>query len=179
MDLRCLNEGTTPTFERRGATSIIDLTFATERLIRQGVTWKVLQDETLSDHHAISVEVGDTVLAPRTLTARLDYRDIRRIRHNVVRGLDGLSRDGTDPTIFSKCLADAVARSRRPRNNTNRGRPVYWWEEVYEHWRICQRKRRTLQREERARRRAVCEDLWEVYKLARKRLRLEIKKLQA
>lgn len=61
VDLLLLNEGGTPTFERRGATSCIDITMVTQSLGSSVVKWTVSESYTGSDHNALIWEIRDRV----------------------------------------------------------------------------------------------------------------------
>ena len=54
------NEGNKPTFVRGNQTSCIDVTMCTEDLGGRIKKWRVLDDESLSDHRPIMFEVDRT-----------------------------------------------------------------------------------------------------------------------
>ncbi|XP_015120943.1 uncharacterized protein LOC107043811 [Diachasma alloeum] len=58
LDVVLLNSGENPTFERGGASSIINLTFVSSSLARGSCNWEVMDIYTASDHYTISWEVS-------------------------------------------------------------------------------------------------------------------------
>lgn len=50
--LVCMNNFNVPTFERRGITSTLDITLVSLKTAPL-ITWKILPNETLSDHRAL------------------------------------------------------------------------------------------------------------------------------
>ena len=58
-DLAVLNTGNGQTFRRGSASSIIDLTLCSQTLARKVVNWRILEEESLSDHLYIYFEVND------------------------------------------------------------------------------------------------------------------------
>ncbi|XP_018578181.1 uncharacterized protein LOC108916417 [Anoplophora glabripennis] len=59
MNLRILNEGKAPTFERGDSRSHIDITACTERLVAKIGKWRVMEEETLSLHKYIYFEASN------------------------------------------------------------------------------------------------------------------------
>lgn len=55
-NLVVMNVGNKPTFQREDSSSIIDITFATERAVRLVTGWEVMEEETLSLHNYIRYE---------------------------------------------------------------------------------------------------------------------------
>jgi len=74
-NLNVINVGNTPTFSNRIRNTIIDLTLTNNLSYSSISNWKVLDQDSLSDHSTISYEVRlqDT-------TAEDQYRNIRRLR---------------------------------------------------------------------------------------------------
>ncbi|XP_026479806.1 uncharacterized protein LOC113386230 [Ctenocephalides felis] len=58
LDVVLLNSGDKPTFEKGSASSIIDLTFVSNSLVRGICNWEVLDIYTASDHNAIIWEIS-------------------------------------------------------------------------------------------------------------------------
>ncbi|XP_015122576.1 uncharacterized protein LOC107045002 [Diachasma alloeum] len=58
LDVVLLNSGEEPTFEREGASSIVDRTVVSSSLTRGSGNWEVLNIFTASDHHEIIWEVS-------------------------------------------------------------------------------------------------------------------------
>jgi hypothetical protein len=59
LELTLMNTGNAPTFCRAKATSIIDLTFVSEGIADRGAKWRVSEEYTHCDHHAIVYEIKD------------------------------------------------------------------------------------------------------------------------
>lgn len=57
-NLQLINEGSAPTWQDRDSSSIIDLTLATTNLQRNIGKWKVIDEETHSDHNMITFDIG-------------------------------------------------------------------------------------------------------------------------
>ena len=56
-NLFLINEGDSPTWERGNLQDVIDLTFATRNVSRKVLFWKVLDQDSNSDHNYISMEI--------------------------------------------------------------------------------------------------------------------------
>lgn len=56
-NLVIVNHGESPPFKRRDYTSILDLTISTENLKQSITEWKVMEDESLSDHNYIFIRI--------------------------------------------------------------------------------------------------------------------------
>ncbi|CAD6216092.1 GSCOCG00011284001-RA-CDS [Cotesia congregata] len=71
FDFVIMNRGNTPTFRRAGARwSILDLTFATQRIAGVISDWAVLEEYTASDHQYISYTVNSVRGNPPTVPER-------------------------------------------------------------------------------------------------------------
>lgn len=60
-DMRLINMGLEPTCVRAQGESFIDLTWASPDLMERIKNWRVMQEETLSDHAYIRMEIDDLV----------------------------------------------------------------------------------------------------------------------
>lgn len=56
-NLFLVNEGDSPTWERNSSQDVIDITFSTQIISRKVKFWKVLDQESDSDHNYISMEI--------------------------------------------------------------------------------------------------------------------------
>lgn len=60
LNLTLMNEGTASTYRKGAASSIIDLTFISSVLTKEGCKWKVDEEFTNSDHQAIIWEINNS-----------------------------------------------------------------------------------------------------------------------
>ncbi|XP_058127472.1 uncharacterized protein LOC131285781 [Anopheles ziemanni] len=176
LDLQLLNDGGASTFRRNDRSSIVDETFCSQRLA-PGADWRVLEDDTLSDHQAIHFSVGHT-------------RGPSESGYGVTRGwrtqcfhsdtfLADLSLGGFGIALTSAAklvdvLSDACdATMPRRRPPSSKRRPKYWWNQVIKELRTaCTTARR---KQLRARSEVRREELKLVYQAARSALKREIK----
>lgn len=79
LDLIVCNYGDTPTQERGGSQSYIDVTLVSARLRSRLTSWEVLQEETLSDHNYIAFTVSAATVTPQRMTGWFT-RHIHRAR---------------------------------------------------------------------------------------------------
>ncbi|XP_046624763.1 uncharacterized protein LOC124307287 [Neodiprion virginianus] len=68
LDLTPINVGGAPTWQRvsTGAASVIDITAASPSAVPEVMDWRVLDDESLSDHHYIYIKWRPSSAATRT-----------------------------------------------------------------------------------------------------------------
>jgi hypothetical protein len=115
-NLFLLNQGSTPTFTGSIGKSIIDLTiafpFAQSRIKR----WKVLTDESHSDHRYISFELVSSLAVERKtrIKKRTDWIKYKRIMESKIAALDWKITDKETleekASILSKLMTDAHAQ---------------------------------------------------------------------
>lgn len=80
-DLELLNEGNTPTFDGSRGSSIIDVTFCTPNVQRLITGWKVLNEDSFSDHKKITMKIAAKEVEP------MKFRDKRSTNWNTVTAL--------------------------------------------------------------------------------------------
>jgi len=176
LDLRLVNSGRSPTCVRKKGSSIIDLTWSTADIFNKLRDWCVLSDEeSLSDHLYIVFRIGDTRgrMFCRSHYTRWNTKAMdRELFREALSWLFGSSLPADSVEGLSLRITNAVKSalnlSAKKLNFRNNKRGVYWWcDEI-------QQSRRKLTR---CRKRgAPCEDLLNLYKLARSSLCREIKK---
>lgn len=108
LDLVLLNVGETPTFCRGNASSIIDLTFVSESLVR-GMSWKVSNEYTGSDHQAIYYEINKRTLNS-TKWRQAGWSTKHFVESNflfMLRTLDFKGSASTKANHIIKCLVKA------------------------------------------------------------------------
>lgn len=82
LNLNILNDGKKPTFVRGQTKSHIDITCTTEKLSRQVVKWEVLDEETLTHHQYILVEIATRLRKNKTSTRgrpNCEWEDFKEI----------------------------------------------------------------------------------------------------
>lgn len=177
LNVDLVNIGNTPTFRRNGVSSVIDVTFCSPCFLGN-TDWKVDDGHTNSDHMAIFYKIDSdarSMVRPvrsrerRWKTSNLHkevfVEALRRERTTLDLGADQLT------AVLVRACDAAMPRQVRARNAR---KPVYWWNEHIASLRsACHRARRKLQR-------ARSDDLRVTrrlaYKVAKKALRVEIKK---
>ncbi|XP_041633333.1 uncharacterized protein [Drosophila kikkawai] len=153
LDIALLNEGTQQTFNRAGAGSIIDLTYANSALACQA-SWRISEIYTASNHEAIVVSLGEN--PPRrtvTPSANKAYRQDTLNPHAFSSALAGLATGDTDSANDAALkLAVAVDRAcnasmQQLKTFRKHHKPVYWWNDDIATLRSsCLRARRLVQR---------------------------------
>lgn len=138
------NKGNRSTFHKG---SIIDLTIATPRTAQKMTKWKVLDIETLSDHHYILFEI--TAGPPKIETCRNRKIDAKKLE--TLLKSDHLSRTlnmHTDANQKALALSDALNRCRPSGHSGGKTRKsVHWWSPELNALRInANHLRRTFQR---------------------------------
>lgn len=178
-NLIVLNEGNTPTFVNRNYGSILDITLSTEK-IRPFITgWKVLEEESLSDHKYIMFEVHEENNSRETIPQiqgwqlkKLDQRKLQVTLSRIAEYQTLLT-----PEKFSEKLTEICDLVMPKKRSGFFKRPAYWWNnDIAELRKDCQRKRRAFTRNARRLTLLGSQNLWEEYKKSRKTLRNSIKK---
>lgn len=174
LNMNVCNIGDTPTFERGSSYSVLDLTFASPATARKIVDWSVLDEETRSDHKYIlyGLELhtegrgncptgwSRRKLEPGTLR---EYLDGKEIPTNACQLME---------TITGAC--DAAMLKIKPIRSHYK--PQYWWtKEISELRRASLTARRDYQK---AAKKGSAEDQKQIFREARKTLRLAIRRSQ-
>ena len=179
--MHTLNNGTKPTFIRGQSRSIIDVTFASSRLLDRLNEWSVLNMETLTEHQYIMYLLQNKLPVAQCSnpTRRWNVKKMKIDVLAIALAKDEISEDEDadlmarrlDRVLETACRA-AVPEIRRTHNR----RSVYWWsDEVARARQATIRARRAVTRSRTAS--SVQEDvepLLTAYKQARKNLRNEI-----
>ncbi|XP_046599987.1 uncharacterized protein LOC124295147 [Neodiprion lecontei] len=181
LDLLPINVGTEPTWYREstGSRSVIDITTGSPEVVAEVKGWRVLEDETLSDHRYLCMDW----VPGRRVERKGKWPDggwmVRKLNKEAMAssfrksGTRGTPEDtdaaGLMRRITTACDA-AMPKTKPPRGRT----ALHWWsEEIAQLRRDCLRSRRKVQRE-RARGQGTDASLG-IYQAAKKRLRAEIK----
>ena len=151
LNLVLVNRGSTPTFERNGRTSIIDLTFMTDSLFLHAPSWQVSDSFNYSDHRAIAFEAGvpeqknHVKICPNGWNAKSFDREAFEIIMQERLVLTGSCENKTSQLMSLIVNACDASMTRRGRGNGQS--PVYWWnDEIAELRKVCHRTRRRAQR---------------------------------
>lgn len=175
LGLVCLNEGTSPTFERGDYGSYIDVTFATEGVARKVLGWSVLDEETLSGHRCISYEVEEVVRLSMGVAPRWQVSEDGLARFKLALGRQIGMVNIMGPESLTEVVAEVCEETLGSRRTRGR-KSVYWWTAgIAELRAACMRARRRMQR---ARDFHDREALREELRVARSTLRKEIVKVK-
>ena len=158
--LRTINDGRVPTFSRCEQESYLDLTFCPEDMGNRVEGWRVLEQETLSDHRYLEYsvrEAGGTTSLP-TSTAlpaptggrpswsakKLNLEVVRRA-FSEERGLECPVVSAVEVSRFLQEVCEKAATGVHPRSRERQ--PRYWWTlEIAEARRTCVKLHRRHQR---------------------------------
>lgn len=162
--LKVANNGEKPTFVRNEAESILDLTLTTENMERCIGNWRVLDEESLSDHCYISFEVEQrqaternartgTQLIKRAWNVKsVDWRKFEETLKcsRLLDELDWVQRSHSLNGLVleaKKKISEACLASMPKRRAGFRGADKYWWTaEIAELRRMCMTARRRYTR---------------------------------
>lgn len=196
-DLRLINTGSEPTCVRTQGSSIIDLTWVTPDLLREVHDWKVIGEmENLSDHSYIVMDIGRRGTGhnnPKKIKkvglgwnwrkADIDKYCATLLWHCVA---DTQIKEETPAVEFERWLRNTLTEAcdnAAPRRKPYSGRKqVYWWSEnIADCRRECIRRRRAWMRgrRRRASSQGEVERYEREYRVAKKKLRLEINKAKS
>ena len=148
-DFIILNDGKTPTFERCGGSSYIDISLCTTNAGRLIRNWYVSDEENLSYHKSIYIEMEE---APEIFNKRRKkgwiYKEEKK--DDII---DKAAEYIKNPNYtheaheLNKVLKDVCNSTLKRKNYSRQRRSMYWWnEEIAELRRICTRAKRTTTR---------------------------------
>lgn len=127
------NHGNEPTFRRNSSSSIIDLTITSENIAGRIAHWKVMEEETLSDHMYINFEVNPISAGQKE--SNLEKPDgwkidgLERFIENFKRGISTRklqSETLTVQDVIEECT-NACNRSFAIKKRRFGRQPAYWW----------------------------------------------------
>lgn len=129
LGLTVCNQGNAPTRVKNGYSSHIDITLISDKIARKIKKWRILDEETLSDHKYITFEVttNEAKALPVTgwSTRRMNgMKFINSINSNhIFEGdADACAKDLT--TILTQAMDEAAPRKSQ---TFSRRKSVYWW----------------------------------------------------
>lgn len=126
LGLICLNKGNAPTFERHLSKSILDVTFCSRHIARSTLSWRVLDEETLSDHRCLALHLANfsSRSPPPQRGWIINTAGLDRLRAALGLRLSQAGR--MTPRRLTQILTSACEESLSKRYR--RGHPaVYWW----------------------------------------------------
>lgn len=127
LSLTCINRGEDPTFIGRGRGSVVDVSFASEGLVRRIEEWRVLPTDFASDHCGISITIwwGNKDQMGSNAIWRPNEIQAQRVAENCAARLELAPPEG--PEILMAVLTEecaCAAQTQRPRRKR-----AYWWTE--------------------------------------------------
>lgn len=148
LDMMVLNEGDKPTFERDNSTSIIDVTFASIRVGRMVRDWKVLEEESLSDHNYIYFEVRNQVGCGSELTKFYYNEEMFKKLLNLK--VEFRNNERINWVESKNIILETYKETRRQEQGNIRKKPYWWNIEIEREIEECKRIRRNLSRSNRS-----------------------------
>ena len=179
--LHVVNVGATPTRAAQGYVSVIDVTFATEALLRRISDWTVLDEESGSDHRYIyfqlhrEVEVVASKKLGRWAVKKLSKDKLQASYLALTWGREEEEEVELEEAVRrSTKLVTKACDSSMPRcGPPKRRRAVYWWTDEIAQLRAESNRRRRIY--QRSRGREEAQAVAEQYQQARKRLKAGIR----
>lgn len=175
LDMAVINEGSEPTFRRGNSSSIIDVTFATNNISSSIKNWRMLEEDSMSDHMYIYYEIGRDIDIRTEGLVPIGYnKDKFRtelIKHNMESNITRASWS-TKHIKIQKAYKYSIIY-----NRAERRKPPYWWNEEIE-----QLLRSTKELRRRATREPPTSTRWtelrEEYRDKRKRVKKKINEIK-
>lgn len=131
-DYTILNDGKTPTFERNGGGSYIDVTMCTPRAAAKVNKWEVSKEENMSYHNNINIEIRQT----RKYTANQGNKPQkgwiykpdkeRQLLESIEQQICGQNCTLTAKKL-EKIMENACNAILRKKGGRNQHRSTYWW----------------------------------------------------
>ncbi|XP_060516906.1 uncharacterized protein LOC132696213 [Cylas formicarius] len=157
LDLVMLNRGTMPTFKKGTSESFIDVSFATSRLATRILSWEVSDEENLSDHNFIFLDIKEDSVSetnsseqkPKQLGWSVDHTKIEEFLITLEKRLLSVkSTKDMTPKAWSEIITGACNSifMRKKKLGANK-KPVYWWKSQTAKLRKeCLLKKRTIEK---------------------------------
>nr|CAI5834668.1 unnamed protein product [Callosobruchus analis] len=132
LDIVAHNSDGTPTFQRVNSESFIDITLSTQRVVKKITNWKVMENETLSDHKHIYFEIMGAG-AKQNIERQRPIIDKKKLEDLLKQKARELQTNGLSS---AQELGDALS-SIYKKSCIRGGRTVewlpFWWNEEIEH----------------------------------------------
>ena len=145
--LICLNHGDTPTYNRGSYGSFIDVTFCNSRALRQSPRWRILEQESLSDHRYLLVEARMGQQTNKHRSSRMSEipKDLLTAEFQV----DLLRRPPETGEELQRTMMRACKVIRSGQGNQRKLHAYWWSDEIAQLHSTCVIRRRELARENR------------------------------
>lgn len=129
MDLTICNQGSSPTQEKDGYQSYIDITMATTGISARVANWQVLHEETASDHRYLEFTLEATIV--QTPLARgWSVKGLDQVKFKATMANwqpDGNATAEQCTLDLSATLTAAMDASAPKKMTYNNRKSVYWW----------------------------------------------------
>lgn len=147
LDMVVINEGNRPTFERRGASSFIDITSATRGTAAKISNWEVLEEESLSDHKYIFFEIKTAGHTHKARERKKWLGDWDVFRELIGWRAEASVEEERTPENCVRWLKEAYQTSLiRTEGQAPRKMPYWWSAEIQVQRNACTYSRRTAGR---------------------------------
>lgn len=174
LDLSVCNRGKIPTFERGVSRSILDVTFASHLTARQVRDWKVLNEETRSDHKYLFFKLDTYTERGSRVSAGWSWKKLNPEKMEKYLNEQEHPRDAQELMEIMRGACDA-AMPRRKQGRSHH-KPQYWWtREIADLRKATFTARRSYQK---AARRGPAEEEKRKFKETKKTLRVTIRRSQ-
>lgn len=132
QDMTIMNVGREATFtSAMGHSSIVDVTLAAANLAAHVSKWKVMEDESLSDHKYISFEVRETGHITKNTTSKQATWMVTKESTDRATMYFGnktqLVVETPNADELDAALLETCKKCFRPRRGKRDKKPVYWW----------------------------------------------------
>ena len=126
LGLVVLNDGRVPIFRRGTCSSYLDLIIISECVIKHGVTWKVLEEEPLSDHAYVYTRIFEQrkPLVQKDEKCRRNWDGSKINREKFEAAMTLLAVETCVQRLQTVCAAASLCNERSVRQGR---REVYWW----------------------------------------------------
>lgn len=148
-----VNEGSAPTFVRRDQQSHLDLTLCTENMSNKIKNWKVMDEESLSDHKYISfnIELCHRQTDTRTVKQRkwrINEKNLKEFRFNLIAEMIIRQEPLKTANELTTFVQNTCEKTFTVSNGSqNQFQPKYWWNnEICEQRKLCNTLRRKITR---------------------------------
>lgn len=172
-----LNDGLTPTYHKNNYGSYIDVTFVNDIALKKNPSWRVMKEDSLSDHRYILIETATKLqVTPKPTHAWNFNKDRDAEKIELALQTEIAAKKPTNAIQLADCVERACKATLTKRRSDNR-KEVYWWnKKISELHKACQSKRRKLMRaNQRSNGKADSSYIIE-YREARQQLRIAISK---
>jgi hypothetical protein len=166
LNMNILNDGLKPTCIRPNGTSYIDITLVCDKIMWRNPTWKVLEEESMSDHRFTGTKIPSNNKKPNVkyISGKTDSVILRKAFKELTEGKN------IDEMECERALTQAYRKSTPKIKSDENLKMPYWWNvQIQNHIAEVKKKRRTFQRCKQAERRMDLQDEYKVMKTSLKK----------